>query len=81
MKWWVPSEEVPVSKTVKARVETDVLRTAVKPTLGRLMEYGKFVRLAANRRDTAERARFAKKAEAALRELDIVKGAAGRRTK
>jgi hypothetical protein len=27
-----------VSKTVKARVETDVLRAAVKPRLGRLME-------------------------------------------
>lgn len=44
-------------------------------------EYGKFVRLAANRRDAAERARFAKKAEAALRELNIVKREAGRRTK
>jgi hypothetical protein len=71
-----------MGKTVKARVEADLLRAAVKPRLGRLMEeYGKFVRLAANRRDAAERAHFAKKAEAALKELDVVKREAGRMTK
>jgi hypothetical protein len=51
-----------MGKTVKARVEADLLRAAVKPRLGRLMEeYGKFVRLAANRRDAAERAHSRKK--------------------
>lgn len=78
----VALQEVLVGKTVKDRVESDVLRVVMKPRLGRLIqEYGKFVRLAATGRDAQERAQFARKAEIALKQLDAMKREAGRMVK
>lgn len=71
-----------MGNSVRLRVKADITCAAVKPKLSRLMEeYGKFVRLAATRRDAEERSRFAKKAEDALKELDALRREAQRLAK